>query len=39
MGSASINLTEVLSGSAGSFENNFVHAPLSKKYFRISENR
>lgn len=34
-----INVEEVLDGSGGSFENNFVHSRLSNKYFRISNNR
>lgn len=34
-----INVEEVLDGSGGSFENNFVYGRLSNKYFRIAENR
>jgi len=34
-----INVTEVLDGSGGSFENNFVYGRLSNKYFRVSNNR
>ena len=37
--STSINVEEVLDGSAGSFENNFVHSTISKKYFRVANNR
>ena len=34
-----IDVEQVLDGSSGSFENNFVYSRLSNKYFRISENR
>ena len=34
-----IDVEQVLDGSGGSFENNFVHSRLSKKYFRVAENR
>jgi len=34
-----IDVKQVLDGSSGSFENNFVYSRLSNKYFRISENR
>lgn len=34
-----INIEEVLDGSGGSFENNFVYSKLSNKYYRVSENR
>lgn len=34
-----IDVEQVLDGSGGSFENNFVYGRLSNKYFRISENR
>ena len=36
---ATIDVEQVLDGSSGSFENNFVHSRLSNKYFRIAENR
>jgi len=34
-----INVKNVLDGSGGSFENNFVYGRLSNKYFRVAENR
>jgi hypothetical protein len=34
-----IDVEQVLDGSGGSFENNFVYGRLSNKYFKISENR
>lgn len=34
-----IDVEEVLSGSYGSFENNFVYGRLSSKYYRVAENR
>lgn len=34
-----INVENVLDGSGGSFENNFVYGRLSNKYFRVAENR
>ena len=34
-----IDVEQVLDGSGGSFENNFVHSRLSNKYFRIAGNR
>ena len=36
---ATINVEEVLDGSGGIFENNFVYSRLSKKYFREASNR
>ena len=35
----SIDVEDVLDGSGGSFENNFVYGRLSSKYYRIAENR
>ena len=34
-----IDVENVLDGSGGSFENNFVYGRLSNKYFRVAENR
>jgi len=34
-----INVEDVLDGSEGSFENNFVYGRLSSKYYRVAENR
>ena len=34
-----IDVAQVLDGSGGSFENNFVYGRLSNKYFKVSENR
>ena len=34
-----INVEDVLDGSSGSFENNFVYGRLSSKYYRVAENR
>lgn len=34
-----INVEQVLDGSGGIFENNFVHSRLSSKYYRVAENR
>jgi hypothetical protein len=36
---ATINVEEVLAGSGGSFENNFVYSRLSNKYYRQASNR
>jgi len=36
---ATIDVENVLDGSGGSFENNFVYGRLSNKYFRVAENR
>ena len=36
---ATINVEEVLAGSGGSFENNFVYSRLSSKYYRQASNR
>ena len=36
---ATIDVEQVLEGSGGSFENNFVYGRLSNKYFRIADNR
>ena len=36
---ATIDVEQVLDGSGGSFENNFVYGRLSNKYFKVAENR
>ena len=35
----SIDVEQVLDGSGGTFENNFVYGRLSSKYYRVAENR